>query len=88
MSSGTTWVAKNPEVVARMRSAKANGLLYVKVMGKTNLTCDACGETKASFTVVSICKDKSDFDSDPMSGDVYIFGATCWAEVRRAGELA
>ena len=86
MNSGEKWVANNKDVIKKMQVAKAEGRLYVASQGKTNLVCDACGETNVRFHVVSICDNKAEKAEDPMSGEVYVFGASCFKAVKKAIE--
>lgn len=69
------------EIMNKIQAAFRAGLLVQEVQ-KTNLHCDICGkEEPANFHILSICKDKEQIKNDPMSGDVYTFGTTCFKRI-------
>lgn len=79
------WVGMHADIIERMKAAKAEGRLCVSEnYGRTNVPCEACGKTEVNTVFVSICDSKEDVEGDPASGEVYLFGTTCWKPVKAA----
>lgn len=71
--------SKADELKTLFQDAKDKGLLYLSsFQTMDNTTCSRCGCSESKKIVVSICKDKQTLENDPMGGEVYLFGQTCW----------
>jgi hypothetical protein len=66
-----------------MAKAKIAGLLVIEESEhKSNLPCDVCGKNgDFCYVAVVIHTNKETMENDPMSGEVYIFGQTCWNKI-------
>jgi hypothetical protein len=72
------------EVIFAMQQAKAQDTLYISSPQRISDTCcDVCGHADRELVVVSICTDQAQMTNDPMSGDVYTFGKTCYKTIAR-----
>lgn len=70
------------EVMMQMAKAKIAGLLYIETQERTNLECDQCGKNQVmNYVVVGIHTDKETMVDDPISGDMFTFGQSCWNKI-------
>lgn len=66
------------EVLVRLAEAKKAGLLYKGNIGRGNIPCDHCGKDSRDLVVLAILKSKT--QEDPMEGEVYTFGLSCYTD--------
>lgn len=78
------WVGTHADIIERMKVAKVEGrLCVVEDYCRTNVPCECCGKTAVNTVFVSICDSKESVKNDPASGEVYLFGTTCWKPVKK-----
>lgn len=76
------------KVIDKILEASKNGLLFAYDSEiKDNTICDVCGKSEQRKIILSICKNRDQMDGDPMSGEVYIFGKTCYHKTFLLGTI-
>lgn len=74
-------------VIAKIKIAKKNNLLIIEQQ-KTNLQCDVCGkEETMNYFILVVHSNKEDMVGDPMSGEVYRFGSSCYKKFKQDVKL-
>lgn len=67
------------KVIDQILEASKKGLLYSgEYLQKDNTVCDVCGKSDQKKIILSICRNKEELENDPLGGEVFIFGKTCF----------